>query len=359
MKKLKKVCATILATGLLATALVGCGTSAQATNQPIVAVIDDVQITESLYRTYLWSAQQILEQWLGPEIWSIDLDGRSTEEWAKDNALESITLSIETEKKAKELNLSLTKDEQKECKENAAQFKELNPDILTTYGFTEADVEEVLLSAELSRKVQEKLMENYEPAEADIQAFIEENRSEYATVTAKHVLITTTDDYGLALSDEEITEKKALADDILQRALAGEDMATLAAEYSEDPGSASTGGEYTFARGQMVQEFEDASFDGIDGEVWPELVETSYGYHIIKTESHNEADETEIRDDFVYSEKVTYMNTVITEMIENAVVEKTDVYDTIRIIKQTDETEEESTGETADETTETEGTANE
>ena len=78
---------------------------------------------------------------------------------------------------------------------------------------------------------------------------------------------------------------KAKAQDILKRALAGEDFATLAKENSEDPGSKDNGGVYDFQKkGTFVPEYEDVIFNkGLkDGEIYPQLVETDYGWHIIK-----------------------------------------------------------------------------
>ena len=70
-------------------------------------------------------------------------------------------------------------------------------------------------------------------------------------------------------------------EDLLKRARDGEDFAKLAKEYSEDPGSKDKGGEYKFARGQMVPEFEAAAFSLKTNQV-SDIVNSSYGYHIIK-----------------------------------------------------------------------------
>ena len=48
-----------------------------------------------------------------------------------------------------------------------------------------------------------------------------------------------------------------------------------------DPGSKDHGGEYTFPRGRMVPEFEAAAFSLKTNQI-SDLVETRYGYHIIK-----------------------------------------------------------------------------
>lgn len=104
------------------------------------------------------------------------------------------------------------------------------------------------------------------------------------------------------VSDEEIdqyikdhpeinpVEKRAKAQGILDRAKAGEDFAALANEFTEDPGNKGTdgkdrGGEYKdVPKGRMVAPFEQAALTLEAGQVYPELVETDFGFHIIKLE---------------------------------------------------------------------------
>lgn len=89
--------------------------------------------------------------------------------------------------------------------------------------------------------------------------------------------------------------KRAKAEEILGRAKAGEDFAALANEFSQDPGNnggpdgKKRGGLYENVRmGQMVKPFEDAAMSVQPGEIVPNLVETDFGFHIIKLESKNE-----------------------------------------------------------------------
>jgi parvulin-like peptidyl-prolyl isomerase len=88
----------------------------------------------------------------------------------------------------------------------------------------------------------------------------------------------------------DTSTKKAKAQEILERAKAGEDFAKLADEYSEDPGNKGPdgkgkGGLYEKINlGQMVEPFEKAALALEPGQIAPELVETDFGYHIIKLE---------------------------------------------------------------------------
>lgn len=70
--------------------------------------------------------------------------------------------------------------------------------------------------------------------------------------------------------------------ELRERILNGDRFSMLAKLYSEDPGSASKGGELGFfGRGQMVSEFEAAAFALKPGEVSP-IIETQFGFHILQ-----------------------------------------------------------------------------
>ena len=73
-----------------------------------------------------------------------------------------------------------------------------------------------------------------------------------------------------------------LVDSLRQRILGGEDFAQLAEQFSQDPGSARSGGELGFVnRGTFVPAFERVAYALSPGEV-SGLVETEFGYHIIE-----------------------------------------------------------------------------
>ncbi len=86
-------------------------------------------------------------------------------------------------------------------------------------------------------------------------------------------------------------QAKKKAEDVLRRALAGEDFAKLAQEYSEDFSNKDQGGDLGFfGRGLMVEPFEQAVFALKKGEITKQLVETQFGYHIIKKTDERESE---------------------------------------------------------------------
>jgi peptidyl-prolyl cis-trans isomerase SurA len=67
-----------------------------------------------------------------------------------------------------------------------------------------------------------------------------------------------------------------------ERVYKGEDFKMLATLYSDDPGSATRGGELGFVnRGDLVPEFERAAFRLKEGEI-SEVVESQFGFHIVQ-----------------------------------------------------------------------------
>ena len=70
--------------------------------------------------------------------------------------------------------------------------------------------------------------------------------------------------------------------EIREKIRAGGDFASLAREYSQDPGSARLGGDLGYSRrGDFVKSFEDTAFALEEGEV-SDIVETRFGYHILQ-----------------------------------------------------------------------------
>ena len=89
-------------------------------------------------------------------------------------------------------------------------------------------------------------------------------------------------------SDNVLAEKRARAKEIEERLQNGDNFADLAREISEDPGSASNGGDLgCFKAGTLVPEFEEVAFELKQGERSGPVL-SPYGYHIIQLDEKRE-----------------------------------------------------------------------
>ncbi len=141
------------------------------------------------------------------------------------------------------------------------------------------------------------LAKNVSLTDEDVLKNYEKNRAEYDIPEkrrARHILIKTDN-----VTPGQKAEKRKIIEDLLAKVKKGEDFAALAKEYSED-NSAKKGGDLgLFSRGRMVKPFEEAAFALEVGGV-SDVVETSFGFHIIKVEEIQPAhlkELAEVRDD--------------------------------------------------------------
>ena len=113
------------------------------------------------------------------------------------------------------------------------------------------------------------------------QDFYDKNPDQFKQpeqVRASHILITV--QQGADGAAKAAAKRKA--EGVLKQVKAGGDFAALAKANSQDPGSAINGGDLGFfQRGQMVPPFDQAAFTMKPGAT-SELVETQFGYHIIR-----------------------------------------------------------------------------
>lgn len=139
-------------------------------------------------------------------------------------------------------------------------------------------------------KIDPKMLErSVSISEAEIKNYYtrhkEDEFTEEEEVKARHILLKVETD----ASEEDKSKVKAKALDVLKKVKEpGADFAALAEKYSDDPGSAKKGGDLGFfKRGRMVPEFEEVAFKLNSGEI-SDLVESTFGYHIIKVEEKKE-----------------------------------------------------------------------
>ncbi len=128
---------------------------------------------------------------------------------------------------------------------------------------------------------------------AELQRYYNSHLDEYRLpdrVRVRHILISTQASGADGKPDAKAVDAaRAKAADMLKQIKAGGDFAELAKKNSQDPGSAEKGGELGWiVKGQTVPEFEKTAFAQNPGQI-SDLVQTSYGFHIIQTEEKEAA----------------------------------------------------------------------
>ena len=119
-------------------------------------------------------------------------------------------------------------------------------------------------------------------SDAEVKQFFDENAAKLQgdeQRQASHILI----GFGVAATAKDKAAAKEKAAGILAQLKKNPKLfEELAIKNSQDPGSATKGGDLgSFARGAMVKPFEDAAFSMKVNQV-SDLVESEFGYHIIK-----------------------------------------------------------------------------
>ncbi|MFI3210364.1 MAG: peptidylprolyl isomerase [Peptostreptococcaceae bacterium] len=337
MKKLKS---GILA-ALILTLTVGCSSNNSAvSDDEVVALVNGTEISAGYYKKNLDLQKQALESIYGSDVWSQEIEeGMTFEKAIKDDILQQLINVEIIFSKVKERDLLPSDEEVNTMVDEINEVMEENEDYKKS--LDEAGIDQEFIIRQETEKLaltnyETNFIENTVITDEDAKTYYDSNKDEFEIdeVDASHILISTMDDEGTSFDEEQKEEARAKAQGILDRINAGEDFAELAKEFSDDPGSGSLGGELGFfGKGEMVPEFEEASFELQVGEV-SELVETYFGYHIIKVNDKNEGivDFEEVKDELKEMLVQQKLSEEVEELIQNATIEKyEDVVDRIVI----------------------------
>lgn len=310
---MKKIFTLILCL-MMTVSLIGCSAEKKA-----VATVNGQDITLGNYEKLLALNKSSMESYYGSDIWSTEIEkGKTYEDTLRDMVLQTMIGSEVIYQQAEKEKVAPT---DKQIQEQIDSFNETTKDDADYQAeLKKMGIDEEFLKFQFARdlansNLQEKFEKDTKISEDDMKKYYEDNKKSFYTdtVTASHILLKTQDDKGKELSAEKKKEAKKKAEEALAKVKAGEDFAKVAKEYSQDS-SASSGGDLgTFGRNQMVTEFEDAAFSMKPGEI-SDIVETQYGYHIIKVTDR--VDKQETYDDVKDQIKSTLASEKYTEYVE-------------------------------------------
>lgn len=237
---------------------------------------------------YLTNTQNQYEKVYGEEIWKVSSKEVTLEENIKDMVLAQIAQIKAMTLLAKQEKVELTKEEKQQVQEAAAAYyKTLNETEIEKMGVSEALLSDMYGEYALANKVYRYIIKDINPEISDDEA---------RTITVEHILIKTysLDEEGNRVEYSESAKRDAYqrAKEIWNRIQNGEKFEQLATKYNED-----TTSQYSFRQGEKDPVFEEAAFNLGQGEI-SEIVETDYGYHIIKcitTFNREETDANKIK----------------------------------------------------------------
>lgn len=133
----------------------------------------------------------------------------------------------------------------------------------------------------------ENIKSELKPTEKELKEYFEKNSLKYDTFPSAQANIAVVQ-VDPSSADKEKAKKEA--EDILKE-LTTENFKEKAKELSQGP-SAGNGGELGwFSKGDMVEPFQKAAFEGEVGKIYPIPVETVFGYHLIYVEDRNDKEE--------------------------------------------------------------------
>ena len=282
---MKKIIALTLSS-LLCISAVGC--SSKKNNSDIVAKVNENNITIEDFKVTLALNKIDLESKYGSTVWETEVDnGVKFKDTFKNRVLKGMIDVEAVCEEAKKDGLTPSEEEIDKA------FDELNKNLYANENYKkileDLKISDTCIKSQVEKtltiqKYTENFDKNLKISDEEMKKYYEEHKADYYKdeVKASHILISTVDDNGKELSEAKKKEAKKKAEEVLKKAKSGEEFSELAKEYSDDPGSAANGGDLGyFTKGQMVQPFEEAAFSLKSGEI-SGLVESEYGYHIIK-----------------------------------------------------------------------------
>lgn len=260
-----------------------------------IIAINGEKVASGEFKFILDGVKDTIKSRYGLTDFNTVIDGQKASDLAKERASESVVSYTLENQKAKERGISLNEQELSYINSRIKTIStdQSSLDSIKNAGLSMDDFKKLYIkfntASKLKQKILSEIKKNITTTDQEAINYYNSKKEEKYTYTqdiakVRHILFKTIDANQNPLSGDAQYRAKSKAEEILKRAKAGEDFASLAKQYSEDTGTKEDGGEFTFSRRDSVAaEFKEASFVMNSGEI-SGLVKTQFGYHIIKLE---------------------------------------------------------------------------
>ena len=220
------------------------------------------------------------------------VDSDLTPKKYRKQVIDSYAQQILIQQAEKEYNVSVSDDDIEKAWKDACKsaggektFKKT----LKTYGYTESTYKDSLKDSLAQQKLKDKVAPSKTPKDKEILSYLNENLSTYNDARrSENILIKVDSD----ASDEDKAKAKATAQECLDKINSGElTFEQAVKKYSEDTGSKDKKGDVGWDKlTTFVDEYETALQQLDKGDV-SGIVESTYGYHIIKCTGYFHVDD--------------------------------------------------------------------
>lgn len=211
------------------------------------------------------------------------VDQGMTPESYRENMIRSVASDYLVDSAIREYDITVSDDEvDKEFERAAESYGGIDKmmEILNQVGYTEDAYKDSLRSSMQTTKLREKVAGVEKPTDQEVVDYINENLDTYNDARRSENLLIKVD---AEASDEDKQAAKDKAQEILDKINAGEiSFEDAVKEYSDDTASAKDGGDVGYDKlTSFVTEYQDA-LSALQKDQVSGIVETTYGYHIIK-----------------------------------------------------------------------------
>ena len=252
----------------------------------VAATVNGVNITEDTITKQIMSTRSALG-YDSDEDWAQYLvDNGITPEEYRESVIDSYARQYLLSQAISDYNVTVSDDEVNDAWNEAMTGYDSGDafiDQLSVMGYTEDTYKESLRSSLEQEKLREEVADVDDPTDDEIIAYANEHLDEYNDARrSSHILFKVDSDADDATKEEVRAEAQSLLDKINAGEISFEDAAK---EYSEDS-SADNGGDVGWDKlTTFVSEYQDA-LSALDVDQVSGIVESSYGFHIIKCTGH-------------------------------------------------------------------------